>query len=67
MDERVKHGTIGNLSVYIVPTTFGPMRFINDPHYRDSDKQKGADRKGTVVRKARVHLTEVCKGKKHRD
>lgn len=63
IDKWVEHGTVDNLSVYIALAQAFSMSFINDPRYRDGDKQKGARRKESVVTKASVCSIEACKGR----
>lgn len=67
MDKRVEHCTIGTLPTYTVSAKFCSMRFINDPYYRDADKQKGSKEKVTVVMAANVHLIEAYTWNNARD
>lgn len=59
IEKRVVHGTIGSLSVYIVPAIFCDMRCINNPSYSDVEKEKDAKGKRIVVTKVNVHLIEA--------
>lgn len=53
-------GTIGIMSVYIVPTRFCASRGLNDQRYRDSDKQNGAKGKSRALKRENVHPVEAC-------